>query len=205
MDTGSYLVTTNPPNDYWELCEDSINIDFDNFFSRDTADFFINKKVDCPYLTVSVSAPWLRRCFENNVHVNYCNEGTTIAENAYIEVTLDDRLTATNATLPWVSQTNNTFRFEVGDLNVRDCGSFQITTTMNCDSVQLGETFCMDAHIFPDSICLPVDSLWDGSDLSLRAICEGDSVRFEVTNNGCLLYTSPSPRDRQKSRMPSSA
>ena len=26
-----------------------------------------------------------------------------------------------------------------------------------------------------------------------------------VNNNGCLLYTSPSPRDRQKSRMPSSA
>ena len=26
-----------------------------------------------------------------------------------------------------------------------------------------------------------------------------------VTPNGCLLYTSPSPRDRQKSRMPSSA
>ena len=26
-----------------------------------------------------------------------------------------------------------------------------------------------------------------------------------VENNVCLLYTSPSPRDRQKSRMPSSA
>ena len=26
-----------------------------------------------------------------------------------------------------------------------------------------------------------------------------------VSYNGCLLYTSPSPRDRQKSRMPSSA
>ena len=26
-----------------------------------------------------------------------------------------------------------------------------------------------------------------------------------VTMQGCLLYTSPSPRDRQKSRMPSSA
>ena len=25
------------------------------------------------------------------------------------------------------------------------------------------------------------------------------------TNPGCLLYTSPSPRDRQKARMPSSA
>ena len=27
----------------------------------------------------------------------------------------------------------------------------------------------------------------------------------EFTMKGCLLYTSPSPRDRQKSRMPSSA
>ena len=28
---------------------------------------------------------------------------------------------------------------------------------------------------------------------------------ISVTANVCLLYTSPSPRDRQKSRMPSSA
>ena len=28
---------------------------------------------------------------------------------------------------------------------------------------------------------------------------------FGVNNKTCLLYTSPSPRDRQKSRMPSSA
>ena len=27
----------------------------------------------------------------------------------------------------------------------------------------------------------------------------------EMNPKGCLLYTSPSPRDRQKSRMPSSA
>ena len=28
---------------------------------------------------------------------------------------------------------------------------------------------------------------------------------LEVEDDNCLLYTSPSPRDRQKSRMPSSA
>ena len=28
---------------------------------------------------------------------------------------------------------------------------------------------------------------------------------FEIRVGSCLLYTSPSPRDRQKSRMPSSA
>ena len=30
-------------------------------------------------------------------------------------------------------------------------------------------------------------------------------VGFALWNGACLLYTSPSPRDRQKSRMPSSA
>ena len=40
--------------------------------------------------------------------------------------------------------------------------------------------------------------------------CERCLVRFRGAliagrNYGCLLYTSPSPRDRQKSRMPSSA
>ena len=35
-------------------------------------------------------------------------------------------------------------------------------------------------------------------------IAVGDKKGFE-SNKPCLLYTSPSPRDRQKSRMPSSA
>ena len=30
-------------------------------------------------------------------------------------------------------------------------------------------------------------------------------VQAPIPGKGCLLYTSPSPRDRQKSRMPSSA
>ena len=32
-----------------------------------------------------------------------------------------------------------------------------------------------------------------------------DIVNLLIQNGACLLYTSPSPRDRQKSRMPSSA
>ena len=36
-------------------------------------------------------------------------------------------------------------------------------------------------------------------------ILPGDKVTVEMTPYDCLLYTSPSPRDRQKSRMPSSA
>ena len=45
-----------------------------------------------------------------------------------------------------------------------------------------------------------------------KVVCSGTTMRIQMndgsflqTNNSCLLYTSPSPRDRQKSRMPSSA
>ena len=40
-------------------------------------------------------------------------------------------------------------------------------------------------------------------------LCPGNTCygfcQFMVPDHSCLLYTSPSPRDRQKSRMPSSA
>ena len=46
-----------------------------------------------------------------------------------------------------------------------------------------------------------VDRAWP-FDVIPRVI---DSREWAHTAEGCLLYTSPSPRDRQKSRMPSSA
>ena len=42
----------------------------------------------------------------------------------------------------------------------------------------------------------------------LKAMAErarAEFGRIDILINNCLLYTSPSPRDRQKSRMPSSA
>ena len=43
--------------------------------------------------------------------------------------------------------------------------------------------------------------------VSLVGDVPGNSATYtiEVTNNACLLYTSPSPRDVEESRMPSSA
>ena len=43
--------------------------------------------------------------------------------------------------------------------------------------------------------------------ICLKAVEEdGDSLQYvKEQNEACLLYTSPSPRDRQRSRMPSSA
>ena len=46
----------------------------------------------------------------------------------------------------------------------------------------------------------------NGYKLSVANLQEGDEAGIKtVTMNICLLYTSPSPRDRTRSRMPSSA
>ena len=42
------------------------------------------------------------------------------------------------------------------------------------------------------------------SENTMDQMQEANTYTFKVAKN-CLLYTSPSPRDRQKSRMPSSA
>ena len=41
--------------------------------------------------------------------------------------------------------------------------------------------------------------------LLLRSEVLSKNIMSEAFSHRCLLYTSPSPRDRQKSRMPSSA
>ena len=48
---------------------------------------------------------------------------------------------------------------------------------------------------------LPSEEAFKGRGVSACATCDG----FFYKNKRCLLYTSPSPRDRTRSRMPSSA
>ena len=68
-------------------------------------------------------------------------------------------------------------------------------------------------HIFGKAEYLnPGGSVKDRAALALikdaqekKLISEGGIVVEGTAGNTCLLYTSPSPRDRQKSRMPSSA
>ena len=62
--------------------------------------------------------------------------------------------------------------------------------------------------VLPHSV-VPEDAGWPQALLaSVHSMLECDGVAMLPGwehSQGCLLYTSPSPRDRQKSRMPSSA
>lgn len=55
---------------------------------------------------------------------------------------------------------------------------------MDCDSTVIGQTHCVEAHIFPDSTCIPIDPLWDESSIMVNAECLGDSIEFTIRNVG---------------------
>lgn len=193
VDTGSYLVSILEPNNLWTPCFDSLNHSFSSFYDSLNFDFPVQVEALCPYLEVDVGTPFLRRCFENTYTVSYCNTGTDTAFNASVEVLFDPFLEVLESSLPWIAQdSNNLFTFDLGNLPPFACGSFQVDVLVDCDSTVLGQTHCVEAHIFPDSLCLPPDTLWTGASIEVNAVCTGDSIYFIIQNTGNSAMTVPS-------------
>lgn len=182
---GDYTVTAILPNNLWELCPPlsavSVDVAGDTFPGGDIP---VKKILDCPALSLSIGTGVLRRCFSNNYYyVTYCNDGTSTAEDAYIVITLDPFQTPLWSSLTYTNLGNNMLQFNVGDLDPGDCGAFSLQVQISCDAV-LGQTHCTEAHIYPDSSCLPNDPLWSGASLKVSSQCDADSVRFKVQNIG---------------------
>ena len=77
-----------------------------------------------------------------------------------------------------------------------------VITTAKVDADDVNQLIQLINSYKPDlvmNIALPYQ------DLTIMDACLACGVNYMDTANYCLLYTSPSPRDRQKSRMPSSA
>ena len=181
LDTGSYEVTITPPSIYWASCADSYTVDLPSPFSSETLDIPAQADVSCPLMTVDISTNFLRRCFSSTYAVQYCNQGTTPAIDASVEVTLDPFLSYVSSSLPFSQQDGPTYTFGLGIVNPNECENFYITVDVSCDA-ELGQTHCTEAHVFPDSTCL--DTLWAGPILNVSGQCVGDSVNFLIENVG---------------------
>ncbi len=184
VDTGSYLIDLIEPNNLWDPCQDSISFSFSTFYDSLEYDFSIEAVANCPYLEVDLGTGFLRRCFDNDYNVSYCNNGTTTAEDAYIIVQLDPYLSAVSSTPAWDSIVGDSIFYHLGDIEPFECGTIDMVVYVDCDSTVLGQTHCSEARIYPDSLCVPIDPLWSGASLSAEAICTGDSVLFLITNTG---------------------
>ena len=63
------------------------------------------------------------------------------------------------------------------------------------------------ANSHPDEIAIvePSEKIWTRGELLAKTNQLTHALREFGVKSGCLLYTSPSPRDKRQSRMPSSA
>jgi hypothetical protein len=183
IDTGSYQLTLRPKlNLFWDICEDSVTVVLPAFLDSVQQDFKVLALADCPFMGVDLAVPYLERCFPSSAYVSYCNYGTVNADSVWIDLLLDPALSMVSSPIPYDSLGGNRYRFPVGSVPFGECGDFQFTVLTDCDSTVLGQTHCFMAHIYPDSMCVPVPG-WSGAEIQVTASCDADSnVQFKISN-----------------------
>jgi hypothetical protein len=144
----------------------------------------------CPQLTTTVAMPFLRRCFNNTLWVEYENRGTATAIDAQVTVVLDDFFDNVTVVPAPISQDGQTYTFSVGDLAPFQRGLIFFQVRVSCEA-EIGQNHCVEASITPDAPCDP-DPAWEGALVNVDAIgCDGDSVLFRITNIGLEQMSVP--------------
>lgn len=178
----NYVVSVIPTSAVWEVCQNNINTSLSTANEEITVDFLIERSEECPLLRVDISSSIIRRCQINTYSINFCNDGTVTATDAFIDVTIDSFLIFHSSNAPFTDLGNNIIRFSIGDVAPNECDQFTFRTRASCSS-PLGYTHCTQAHIFPDDFCDPPNPLWSGANLEVLSTC-ADSTSFIIKNSG---------------------
>jgi hypothetical protein len=192
VDTGTYTILVYPltSRSYWQNCTPSVSATFKKNKPIDTLNFYLKPVIVSAAMEVNASTPFIRRCFPNTYSVKFCNKGSYKTDSAYVVVTLDSLLEYMSATRPLISRSGRKYRFNIGKVDIEECGNFDIIARVRCgDSTRLGQTICVEAKIFPDSVITP-NSLWTGANIEVTGICQKDSVIFQVKNTGRVTSSS---------------
>lgn len=184
LPAGNYEVDSKSLTPYEKFCQNNVDV---VLVDSVKVDFISLPLTDCPYMEVDISSPILRRCFDNNYYVKYCNNGTATAKNASIKIDFDENyMTYKSASIPLSSSQNGVLTFNVGDVAVGECKNFSISLYLSCTNGVMGQTHCVKARIFPDSICKSPNS----PKVVASAECVGENVILTLQNIGKTAMTS---------------
>lgn len=118
-----------------------------------SVDLLLSPAALCPLMETSVQMTFLRRCFQNSFAVSYANNGSATAENARLEVELDDFFVEVTANRDFTLE-NGVYVFDLGNLPPGATGRVRFTARVSCEA-ELGQAHCVAAAVFPDEICSP--------------------------------------------------
>lgn len=183
-------VSLDVPFNYGQSCGTTHTVQFSPGMAETIVqDIPVHFDMDCPILWVDLAAPFLRRCFENYYTVSYCNYSDSTIEDVHVEVQLDPFMDFLSSEITGTPLGGNLYSFELGDVAAGDCGDFRINFDLSCDAT-LGATHCVDAHIYPDTIC-PNPTNWSGANIEVDAYCQNDSIHLSIANTGTAAMAGP--------------
>ena len=191
VDTGRYLVSVIYLDAVWANHCDSTIIDITEEYSDVYVNIPLFPKFDCPLMTVDLTTPIVERCEETNYKVQVINNGTSVAENAYLDVVLDNTIELLESSRPFSVIEEGWYRFQLGDVNFSAARVVDLLVRISCDSTIFGQTHCASAYVYPDSLCIDLNPEWDGSIIDVDGDCLGDSIGFEISNDGANGMRAP--------------
>ena len=185
---GTYQVQA-VETEVWNACP-PVEVVLADELSTVYAPLVMQVELDCPLLSVDLASGLLRRCMEGQYNINYCNNGTIIAEAAYIEFTLDENISIEETSLPFTTVEPGIYRFDLGDIDIGECGSINIQIEVSC-SANNGQTLCSKAVIYPNEPC-QTNASWNGASVEVTGNCEGNEIIFNIENSGTGNMEMPS-------------
>ncbi|GJM31466.1 MAG: hypothetical protein DHS20C18_04670 [Saprospiraceae bacterium] len=184
VDDDTLTISVEPISPYWEMCPDISPITFPAGTYSLNVDVPMQPSIYCPYLVVDLATTRLRACKSGSYYINYCNWGTAAEDSVWVEVSLDANIQVEGASIPWQSQMDNTFIFNLGEVGVMECGEVVIDYALPCDTTLIGQTLCSEVYINPDTLCMEPGPIYLGAIVEVTAECQGDSLYFHLRNTG---------------------
>lgn len=182
---GSYLVGIENVHPYlYSSCGLQGPATLSQSLQQDTVNLPIEILANCPLNYVDISPLFLRIGDTSQVSVQVCNLGTALSYPTEVTVILDSFLTYISSSIPVTNQIGDTLFFSVDTLAAGTCKQIQLMAWLDSTAFP-GQTHCLEAYVTPDSLC--VTPAWAGPDISVSGSCTGDSIQFEIENNGAAM------------------
>ena len=131
------------------------------------------------------------------------SNGTSLAED-------DDSGAGLESKLEYTAVSSGTVYIEAGAFSSRQTGTYQIDVASTSGSDDQPNAIGNNSSLTIGSV--QTGDIEEVGDVDVFSLSVDAGTTYTIDQKGffssvgtCLLYTSPSPRDRQKSRMPSSA
>jgi uncharacterized repeat protein (TIGR01451 family) len=185
-DTGHAKIILHLSNQsiFTDACQDTFHVVLSDTLENPVVNFLLQTPVcnhPIPKVTVDITTPFLRRCFDNIYTITLMNESSDTAFNTYADIELDNYLIAVDtAFLSAQYLGNNTYRFNFGTLHPLQTIRKNLTLKVSCDSTVLGQTHCVKATSYPYENC----NIANAKYMQALAYCRNDSVIISVINIG---------------------